>query len=90
MSDPELRALLEQLHGELEHTQSVDKKGQELLRVLRADIRELLERSEAGPVQVHPSKLQHLEDSIRHFEVTHPHLTGMLSSLFEALSNAGI
>jgi len=90
MNDSELRALLERLRAELEQTRSVDKKGQELLRLLGTDIEELLERSEAVPISVHPSKLEHLEASIRHFEVTHPALSGLLSRLFEALSNAGI
>lgn len=87
MSDENLRKLLEQLHQELEHTESVDEKGNELLRHLNADIRDLLERSE---VKTDDSMLERLQDTIDHFEVTHPTLTTMLSEMMTILSNAGI
>jgi hypothetical protein len=87
MSDENLRKLLEQLHQELEHTESVDEKGNELLRNLNADIRDLLERSE---VKTDDSMLERLQDTIDHFEVTHPTLTTMLSEMMTILSNAGI
>ena len=90
MDDQDLRKLLEQLHQEIERTHDVDEKGKELLREVGADIRELLAKSESGAVQPHPSKLRHLEDTIRYLEVTHPDLTSMLAELFETLANAGI
>ncbi len=43
------RELLQQLHDEINKTQTVDDKGKELLRDLDGDIRELLERSEEHP-----------------------------------------
>jgi len=88
MDNNELRTMLEQLHGEIEHTESIDEKGRELLRELGDDIRELLERSEGG--QAKPSMLGRLEESISYLEVTHPTLTSTLSKLLEGLSNAGI
>ena len=39
MDDQELRKLIEQLHAEIQNTHSVDKKGQELLLQLEADIK---------------------------------------------------
>jgi hypothetical protein len=36
------------------------------------------------------SMLQRLQDSVDHFEVTHPTLTAMLSRMLDILSNAGI
>jgi hypothetical protein len=91
MDDQELRKLLEQLHVEIEHTQTIDKDGSQLLRHLEADINELIKRSESGPLlQAHPSTLQRLEDSIDYFEVSHPTLTSQLSKLLSILSNSGI
>jgi rubrerythrin len=90
MSDENLRKLLEQLHDELEHVGSVDEKGDELLRHLNADIRDLLKRSGKGKGQPDDSVLKRLEDAIDHFEVTHPTLTTMLSEMMTILSNAGI
>jgi len=90
MDDRELRELLEQLHSEIAETQSVDEKGRELLHHLDADIRELLARSEGDRTQPFPSLVRRLQDSIDHFEVTHPTLTAMLSQMSTILSNAGI
>lgn len=90
MDNQELRKLLEQLHGEIEHTKSIDDKGRELLDDLAADIRELLARSEGGQAKVQETLLGRLEDSISYLEVTHPTLTQTLSRMLETLSNAGI
>ena len=88
MNNQELDELLAKLHKEINGTQSVDKKGQELLRDLSTDIQELLGRTEEKKVA--PSILERVEISIDYFEVTHPELTAILSSLFTILSNAGI
>ncbi len=90
MTDENLRKLLEQLHDELERAESMDEKGDELLRHLNADIENLLKRSEKGKGQTDESVLRQLEDAIDHFEVTHPTLTTMLSEMMTILSNAGI
>lgn len=51
MDDKELRKHLEELHNEIEHAESIEEKGRELLRDVKNDIRELLERSGSGPCQ---------------------------------------
>ena len=52
MTDENLRKLLEQLHDELERVEFMDEKGDELLRHLNADIRNLLKRSGKGKGQL--------------------------------------
>jgi hypothetical protein len=84
------RELLQQLHDEINNTQTVDEKGEELLRDLDGDIRALLERSEEHPTQVRPSIVHTLESTLDHFEITHPELTALVSKLLDTLSNAGI
>ena len=54
MENEELRKLLQQLHDEIEKTQTVDEKGTEILSDLDGDIRALLERSEE---QLTPTEL---------------------------------
>jgi len=88
MTDKNLTTLLEQLHSELDNTQAVDEKGRELLHALNADIQELLERSEGG--EPADSLLERWQDTIDHFEVTHPALTTALSHIVTVLNNAGI
>ena len=90
MEEQELRKLLEQLHTEIEHTQSVDDTGRALLRDLGSDIRELLARSDADQSQAKQSLFGRLEESISYLEVTHPTLTNTIAQLMESLSNAGI
>lgn len=89
MTEEKLSKLLEQLHQELDSTDALDEKGQELLRALNADIEELLERSEGGQVD-DDSLVERWQDAIDHFEVTHPRLTSTLSHMMTVLNNAGI
>jgi hypothetical protein len=90
MDDPKLREQLEQLQAEIRQAHSVDEEGKTLLRDLDADIHDLLARSQEQPVQVPPSTIKGLQDSLAHFEVSHPSLTALISNLLETLSNAGI
>jgi hypothetical protein len=90
MDDEELRRKLEQIHDEIERVDKVDEKGRMLLRDLDGHIRALLARSDASDLTPRAGMTRGLENSIRHFEVTHPALTAALSDLLTALSNAGI
>ena len=87
MSDQKLRELLNQLHDEIGRPDKVDAKGSALLRDLDGHIHELMERSEEKP---QPAVIENLENSVRHFEGTHPELTMAISRLLDTLSNAGI
>lgn len=87
MEKQEFRTLVEQLHHEIEHADTVDEKGRELLSILQADIQDLLERSGSRHTS---ATIQQLEAAIAHLEVDHPALTNALSQLLSALSNAGI
>ncbi len=90
MDEQELHKLVEELQAEMQKTHSVDRKGQELLLQLEADIKQLLARKDVTVTPVHPSTLQRLEEGLDHFEATHPDLTNLLSELLEILSNVGI
>jgi len=88
MSERSLHTLLEQLQGELKQSGNVDAQGREMLRGLEREIHQFLERSEGETVR--PAFLRGLEDSIQHFEVSHPALTRVLSEMLNTLNNAGI
>ena len=89
MTDQNLRELLEKLHNELEQTEVTDEAGRERLRHLEADIRTLLKRS-GEKAETDESMLERFQDSIDHFETSHPQLTMMISQMMTILSNAGI
>ncbi len=90
MDNDELRKLLQQLHDEITKVEAVDEKGNRLLRHLDRDICIYLERADENPVQLHPPFIRRLENTLLHFEVTHPGLTAVISRLLTYLSNAGI
>ena len=89
MNDQNLRELLEKLHNELERLEATDERDQEKLRQLDADIQSLLKRSDAD-LEADEPMLERLQDTIDHFETTHPRLTMMMSQMMTILSNAGI
>jgi hypothetical protein len=89
MTDQNMRDLLEQLHQELERTEVQDEASRARLRHLRADIRALRERS-GETIESDEPLLERLQESIDHFETSHPQLTMMLSQMMTILSNAGI
>ena len=86
MTDQNLRELLEQLHNELERTNSVDEKGREMLSHINVDIQKFLDPSEEDD----DTLFDRIQDAIDHFEVDHPAITSALSQILNALSNAGI
>lgn len=91
MNDDELRRLLEELHSKIEDTDQVDEKGRELLSHLSVDIRNLLERTgHEEHLRGNSWVIGRLDESVRHFEVTHPNLTAALAQLLNILNNAGI
>lgn len=85
MDDETLRQLLEQLQGELKKAEKVDSQGRQLLRDLEKEIHNFLEQEDGEP-----AFFGELEDSIKHFELTHPSLTRVLSEMLNTLNNAGI
>ena len=87
MEEKDLTKLLQHLRAQLANIKAVDDQGQELLRGLNADIRRLLDASEAD---ADDSLLERLQESVDYFEATHPRLTTALSQLLNALNNAGI
>jgi hypothetical protein len=84
-----LRELLEKLHDELQRTEATDEAGRERLRYLEADIRTLLQRSDENADDDETIR-ERFQESIDHFEATHPQLTLMISQISTILSNAGI
>ena len=86
MADSKLRELLDQLHTELEQTESVDAQGREMLSHVSADIQKFLDPSQENP----ESLLERIQSAIDHFEVEYPTITAALSQMLNSLSNAGI
>jgi chromosome segregation ATPase len=89
MADQNLHELLEKLEREMEQMEVTDEAGRERLRHLEADIRRLRERTGEDEESDEPM-LERFQESIDHFETSHPELTMMISQMMTILSNAGI
>ncbi len=90
MDPQQLRAMLEQLHAEIENAQSVDEGERELLEHLMADIRTVLARSgEEAPPQYQPL-IQRLGEAVKQYEASHPTLTMLMGRVLDTLSNVGV
>jgi hypothetical protein len=90
MDENNLHDLLEKLHSQIENSPTIGKEDLAQLRDLEADIRALLERSNAEGIEQQPTLFQRLEESVGVFEVTHPTLAVTITDVMVILSNAGI
>ena len=83
--NPNRRELLEKLHNDLEQVAPTDAKGQQLLDDTRAEIQRALD-DDADPEPL----VGRLEDTVSHFEGTHPDLTKAITVVIDTLSNMGL
>jgi hypothetical protein len=87
MANEERRKILEEFRNQVAQTETLDEKGRALLLSLDAEIHKL---SEDEAADTPDNVLEQLQESIEHFEETHPTLTMTLSQMLTVLSNAGI
>lgn len=87
MANEERRKVLEEFRNQVSQTETLDEKGRALLLSLNAEIDRL---SEDEAADTPDTVLEQLQESIEHFQDTHPSLTMTLSQMLTALSNAGI
>ena len=87
MANEERRKVLEEFRNQVAATENLDEKGGTLLQSLNAEIDRL---SEDEAADTPDTVLEQLQESIEHFQDTHPSLTMTLSQMLTALSNAGI
>jgi ElaB/YqjD/DUF883 family membrane-anchored ribosome-binding protein len=90
MDHQQLREKLEQLHNELEQTETVDADTRRELDDLSKDIRELLDR----PGDRTDRRYSRLRESLRanasRFEASHPRLTSAMQHAIDALVQMGV
>lgn len=84
-----LRTTLEQLHGELGDVESADPEVRELLRSALGEIQLTLEGN--PPAESDDASVSdRLSEAAKHYEETHPNLSGMLGGVIDALGRMGI
>jgi molecular chaperone DnaK (HSP70) len=90
MDKEKLDQTLQQLHGELLQIELVDASDRERLQQLMADVKELLEQEEEAPADRYKRLADQLSESIKHFEVSHTTITGVMDRTIKMLARMGI
>jgi hypothetical protein len=90
MSDPQLKVHLEKLHGELLNTKTVDNDTKVLLQEIQEDVCTLLDHEGEYSAEHHATIKERLDESARHFDVSHPRLAATLRTVVSTLNNMGI
>jgi hypothetical protein len=85
MDKQHLHEMLEQLHTELEQTQTVDDAEREQLQTLMRDVRELLDRADDNQPVHYQSLGGRLSEAVRQLEVSHPNLTLTIGRVLDTL-----
>ena len=89
MRERDLRQLLEQLHAEIQVTDTIDDRSRELLRGVLGEIEDLLERKQKQGTRPE-SIIERLRGAVKSFEKTHPTLTDAIGRVADALAAIGI
>ncbi|NTW81934.1 MAG: DUF4404 family protein [Chlorobiaceae bacterium] len=90
MEQQKLRELLESLHQELVHVDTVDESTEDVLSTLREDIRKLVDKDE-HPAAINSDEplIERLNEAVNHFEAGHPKLSLAIQHLLDSLANMG-
>jgi Domain of unknown function (DUF4404) len=89
MNNETLREQLEQLHGELNQTESVDASQRELLKTLESDIQELLGREQNQPHHYRGLGAR-LNEAVAQLEASHPQVTLLMRRAIDSLAYLGV
>lgn len=84
MTDPDLRALLAELHHKLSRADAVDAGSRKLLKTVLHDIETTLDRSET------PEPEPRMETLAARLDAEHPTLAATLRQIIDTLGRAGI
>jgi len=89
MNTETLREQLEQLHGELGQTETVDARQRELLKTLEDDIQELLGREQNQPHH-YRGLGERFSEAVAQLEASHPQVTLLMRRAIDSLSYLGV
>lgn len=84
MPERRLQETLQQLHEELDRTESIGPEERALLKDLMTDIRHTLEEPEESTAERHQSLNERLREAAGDFEEAHPSLTLALRRVIDA------
>ena len=89
MEQQKLLALLEELHQELDRTETVDVKTGEVLASLKEDIGKLV-REESSIEDGQEGLSRNLSEALDHFEEDHPKISMAIQYVLDSLARMGL
>lgn len=90
MDNPQLEKTLEELHSELENTQSLDDGTRTRLKHLMTDIQAVLEEKDQPSARRASTLGGRLRDTLLELEVSHPNLALNVERVLDAFNEMGI
>ena len=90
MNRQDFNRTLRELNEELLQIELADENGQQRLRELREDIQTLLEPEESSSSLRLEALRDRLGEQMRHFEVRHPTVAGVMDRTLRMLARMGI
>ena len=90
MDNDSLNEALVKLRDELRYAPVVDDSARETLQRLDGDIHRILQSAGDVPPDHQASLKENLQDSVQHFEASHPTITALMNQLLKALGDMGI
>ncbi len=90
MTNQQLRQTLEELHAELEQTESIDEDTATQLADLDQHIRVLLKRPDQELMQKHHGVSANLRSALVSFQDAYPRLTLYIERVLDAFNEMGI
>ena len=89
MEQQKLRELLESLHQELEHVDSIDDATSTVLQRLREDTQRLL-ADQSSVASADSSLVERMNHALEHFEEAHPKLSVTIQHVLDSLAKMGL
>jgi hypothetical protein len=90
MDRRELQKRLEQLDGELGQIAATDARERAILQQARADLRELLSRTDEIDSEHYARITERLRERVAELEATYPRATIVLGRIVDTLANLGL
>ncbi|TCD47672.1 DUF4404 family protein [Chlorobium sp. N1] len=90
MEQQKLRELLETLHHELEHVESVDETTGRVLCSLKEDLSRFSDEPCSVDIAGDEPLMERMQDAVGHFETDHPKLSMAIQHVLDSLARMGL
>lgn len=90
MEQQKLRELLETLHRELEHVETVDETTGRVICTLKEDLSRFSDEPCAVDLEGDEPLMERMQEAAGHFETDHPKLAMALQHVLDSLARMGL